>query len=339
MYVIGLVEHPTHVCCRYRLAAYKPYLAEQGHRLELRTIPRGFFARLGLWWSLRDADAVILQRRLLAGFHLTMLRRNARKLIFDFDDAVYRRDSYSSKKDESTTRLRRFTATLHAADEIVAGNEYLQQEAARFVSPARVYHIPTCVQPGDYPLARHTRTGRDAQLVWIGSTSTMQGLERQRPLFDTIAKYVPGVRLKVICDVFPRFKQMALIPTPWSQETEAQDLAEADIGISWTPPDRWSLGKCGLKVLQYMAAGLPVIANPVGVQAVLVRHGETGFLAQTPGEWVQAVRALAENPELRRKMSRSGRQLVEREYSVERAARAWLQILEGLSPVRQRLAA
>ncbi len=339
MYLIGLVEHPTHVCCRYRLSAFKPYLAEQGHRLELRTIPRGFLARLRLWWSLRDADAVILQRRLIAGFHLTMLRRNARKLIFDFDDAVYRRDSYSDKKDPDTTRLRRFTATLHAADLVVAGNEYLRQEATRFLSPARVCHLPTCVEPHDYPLAHHRRTGRDAQLVWIGSRSTLQGLERQRPLFDTIAKYVPGVRLKVICDVYPRFKQMSLIPTPWSQETEATDLADADIGISWTPTDRWSLGKCGLKILQYMAAGLPVIANPVGMQAVLVRHGETGFLAQTPGEWVQAVRTLAENPELRQRLGRAGRLVVEREYSVERGARAWLGILGNLSPLRQRLAA
>jgi glycosyltransferase involved in cell wall biosynthesis len=339
VYVIGLVEHPTHVCCRYRLKAFKPYLENQGHRLELRAIPRGLWARLRLWWSVRDADAVILQRKLLAGFHLTMLRRNARKLIFDFDDAIFRRDSFSTKKDADVTRLRRFVATLHGADRVVAGNDFLRRESVRFVNAERVHLVPTCVEPRDYPLARHRRAAAGVQLVWIGSASTLQGLDRQRPLFDIIGKHVPGVRLKVICDVFPRFKRLPLVPTPWSQETEAAELASADIGVSWTPPDQWSLGKCGLKVLQYMAAGLPVVANSVGVQALLVRHGETGFLAQTPAEWVQAIRTLAADTELRQRMGRAGRQLVEREYSVDRGADAWLRILEGLSPLRQRLAA
>src|SRR5208283_1710603 len=113
------------------------------------------------------------------------------------------------------------------------------------------------------------------------------------------------------------------------------DIASGDIGISWLPDDDWSRGKCGLKVLQYMAAGLPVVANPVGVQPDLVRHGETGFLAATPADWVGAVKRLAGDPELRRRMGRAGRQRLERDFSVAAGASRWLHVLAGLQRRRE----
>ncbi len=85
-----------------------------------------------------------------------------------------------------------------------------------------------------------------------------------------------------------------------------------------------------MKVLQYLAAGLPVIANPVGVQTEMVRHGETGFLARTPGEWIEAVGRLAGDAELRRRMGRAGRRLVEARYSVAVGAARWVRVLERL---------
>jgi glycosyltransferase involved in cell wall biosynthesis len=120
------------------------------------------------------------------------------------------------------------------------------------------------------------------------------------------------------------------VECPWSERGEAADIAAADVGISWVPDDLWSRGKCGLKVLQYMAAGLPVVANPVGVQADLVRHGETGLLARTPAEWVEALRRLAGDPVLRRHMGEAGRRRVEAEFSVAAGATRWLGVLRGL---------
>lgn len=336
MRVLGLVEHLDHVCCRYRLAAFRDYLEAEGHELELQAIPDGLWARFKLWRSLGKADVAVIQRRLLSSWHLLMLRRYARRLIFDFDDAIFQRSSFSTKTSESSVRLRRFTATLHAADRIVTGNEFLREHVGRFVDASRVHVIPTCVQPAAYPLARHDRVQAGVQLVWIGSSSTVRGLEREADLLDTIADHVPGVQCKIICDRFPTFKRMPAIPAPWTQQTEARELAGADIGISCLPDDRWSRGKCGLKVLQYMAAGLPVVANPVGVQAAIVQDGETGFLARTPAEWIHAIRLLAANPDLRQRMGQAGRQLVEREYSVSRGAESWLQLLESLLPAKRR---
>src|SRR6202041_48939 len=104
-------------------------------------------------------------------------------------------------------------------------------------------------------------------------------------LLEAIGSGVSGIRLKLICDRTMSVKKLPVDFCPWSEATEASDIASASIGISWVPDDDWSRGKCGLKVLQYMAAGLPVVANPVGVQAEFVQHEVTGFLVQTPEEW------------------------------------------------------
>src|SRR4029077_10770850 len=96
--------------------------------------------------------------------------------------------------------------------------------------------------------------------------------------------------------------------------SEVAGSAAGGICISWLPEDPWSRGKCGLKVLQYMAAGLPVVANPVGVHTEMIRHGENGYLAESPAEWARAVLELARSPALRRRMGAAGRRRVERDY-------------------------
>ena len=131
-----------------------------------------------------------------------------------------------------------------------------------------------------------------------------------------MAAAVPRLRLRVICDRFPERFPLPIVPVAWDEQTEARQLAAGQIGVSWLPDDLWSRGKCGLKVLQYQAAGLPVVANPVGCQCEMIRTGETGILATTPAEWVDAVTRLAGDPELRRRMGPPARHRVEADYSV-----------------------
>jgi glycosyltransferase involved in cell wall biosynthesis len=208
----------------------------------------------------------------------------------------------------------------------VAGNDWLADQAwtARATGVVRI--IPSCVEPSIYPRARHEQADDVIRLVWIGSSSTLTGLEQTRDLFDAVAA-VPGVRLKVISNRFPTFGRLPVEQCPWSADTEAAEIAAGDIGVSWVPNDDWSRGKCGLKVLQYMAAGLPVVANPVGVHANLIQHGETGFLTPTTEEWVGAIRRLAGDADLRRRMGALGRWRVEGDFSVTAGARRWRDLL------------
>jgi glycosyltransferase involved in cell wall biosynthesis len=250
--------------------------------------------------------------------------------VYDYDDAVFLRNSYSARGHDSAVRSRRFDAMVQQADAVVAGNDFLREQAVAVTAPQRVHVIPTCVNAARYPSAAHAPDGHAVQLVWVGSSSTMRGLERLAPVLNHLGKTVPKLQLKVICDRSLDLQDLPVAFCPWREANEAADIAVADIGISWLPDDPWSRGKCGLKVLQYMAAGLPVVANPVGVQAQMVRHGETGFLAETPAEWHQAIVRLAADASLRRSMGQAGRRALEAEYDVPVGAARWLDLLENL---------
>ncbi|MBL9122678.1 MAG: glycosyltransferase family 4 protein [Planctomycetaceae bacterium] len=339
MRVIALIEKPDHVCYRYRLEAFIPELWERGCTLEAAPLARSWLGRLRQLRSLAAADVVILQRKLLPLLQLAVLRRSARKLIYDFDDAVYHRDSFARKGIPSRQRMGQFWATVSAADGVIAGNAFLAQQARQFVDSERVHVVPTCVRPELYEPAAHAARRGSTRLVWIGQPSTLRGLEQARPHFAAVARRVPGAELHVVCSEFPHFDPLRVVPRPWTQSGEADELTRCDIGVSWLPDDAWSRGKCGLKVLQYLAAGLPVVANPVGIQADLVRPGVTGFLAETPAEWATAVATLAADPQLRRQMGAAGRALVEREYSERITARKFVDVVarvtgRELSPVR-----
>src|SRR5437763_14529104 len=116
----ALVDFPDHVCCRYRLKAFAPFFERYGHAREYVPLPRRWWGRLGLLRRLRNAS-VILQRKLPARWEVALLRRTVRHLVFDFDDAVFLRDSYSPKGMHDRRRLRRFAATVPACDAVTAG--------------------------------------------------------------------------------------------------------------------------------------------------------------------------------------------------------------------------
>jgi glycosyltransferase involved in cell wall biosynthesis len=329
VHLTALVESPNHVCCRYRLAAFRSILERFGHTLEQVSLPRRWWGRVWLYRRLAGA-AVVLQRKLLPAWELAQLRQSARVLLFDFDDAVFLRDSYAAKGLNDARRLRRFAATARACDGVIAGNAFLAAHAVRWAGPGAVHVVPTCVNPDLYQPDHSTRPDRGVQLVWVGSSSTLRGLEAVRSLLQEVGRREPDVSLKIICDRFLRFDPLPVVACPWTAAGEADDIAAADVGISWIPDDDWSRGKCGLKVLQYMAAGLPVVANPVGVHVEMVRHGETGFLAETTEQWVDAVGRLARDPVMRLRMGQAGRRLLEEKYSVARGAGRWLSILDRL---------
>lgn len=330
MRITALVKDPEHVCCRYRIAAFRHHMLGAGHSLDVRGWPGFWLSRLQLYQRLQHADLLIVQRKLLPAWQLRLVRRRVRWLVYDYDDAVFLRNSYSERGHDSAGRSRRFDDMVRQADAVVAGNDFLREQAMAVIEPGRVHVIPTCVDVARYPVALHDPQRRPVQLVWVGSSSTIRGLERLTPILEHLGKTMPGLQLKVICDRSITLQDLGVQFCRWQDATEAGEIAATDIGISWLPDDPWSRGKCGLKVLQYMAAGLPVVANPVGVQAQLVRHGETGFLAETAAEWHQAIARLAGDPGLRHSMGQAARQCALAKYSVPVGAAQWLNVLENL---------
>lgn len=341
MRLLAFTEAPDHVCFRYRVQAFAPALAAHGCELIEVPVARGVLARIGQLRAARQADVVLVQRKLIHGWQLALLRHWSRALIYDFDDALFLRDSFARKGQSSHTRQGRFRGMVRRADLVLAGNAWLAEAAGQYSS--RVVQVPTCVDPRRYPLAEHRRSGGDARLVWIGQRSTMRYLTLAQPCLAAVAQRVPGIRLDVISDEFPREIGIAMVPRLWRPESELNDLAAADIGISWLSDDQWTRGKCGLKLLQYMAAGLPVVANPVGTTPEMVIDGYNGFLASTPGEWAECVARLANDPSLRQQMGANARQFVTERYSIEHWAPKFVEAVQSLArpngpPRRVRLA-
>jgi glycosyltransferase involved in cell wall biosynthesis len=313
-------------------------LPAYGHSLELLPLPRGL-ARWRLGVGLAHVGLVVLQRRLFPGWQLSLLRQRVGRLAFDFDDAVFLRDSYHRQGSESATLRRRFRSMMGSVDAVIAGNNWLAHRAtesgARFV---RV--IPTCVDPNKYVPQRSTNTGSGLTLVWVGSASTVRGLARARPLLEHLGQQVPGLTLRLVCDAFVEFKHLRVERVLWTAAGESDALATADVGLSLLPDDDWSRGKCGLKILQYFAAGLPVLGNAVGVTAEMLGPNattgrEAGLLPESPGDWLAAFDRLRD-PVYRIALGEEGRRRCVEQYSIANGVARWARLLDELAlPARQ----
>ncbi|MEE9212489.1 MAG: glycosyltransferase, partial [Phycisphaeraceae bacterium] len=258
---------------RYRAVAYFPLLREAGWVPSHMTTHRGGFARLRLLRAAARADVVVVLRKTFTAGFGRLLRRAAKRLIYDFDDAVFVRDSGQP----SATRMRRFRQTVRLCDQVWAGNRYLA-EACAALNPT-VTILPTPVDPVRYDADAQKPPGT-FDVVWIGSSSTGKYVAEVLPALERAAMQVAHLRLKLIADFDLPTQNLTTVTVPWTEQTEAAQLAASHVGIAPLPDDPWTRGKCGLKVLHYMAAGLAVIASAVGVHQDIVVNGQTGYLAQ-----------------------------------------------------------
>lgn len=307
---------------RYRALQFFDRLRAAGHRPRHLSLSGGAGNVLRALHAARRADLVLVLRKTLPAPLLWLLRRAARRLVFDLDDAIFCKPDGSP----SATRMSRFAAMVRCCDQVTAGNAFLAEVAARFNPVVSV--IPTCVDVDRYqPDAGASSDHFD--VVWIGSSSTRKYLEAAVPALREAARQIPGLRLKIIADFDLEDAGIPTLPVRWRADSEAAELASAQVGIAPMSDDDWSRGKCALKVLQYMAAGLPVVSSPAGVNGEAVVPGETGFLAHSPEEWAAALQQLAVDAELRRRLGLAGRQRVVGRYSLEVVFARLLAVLEA----------
>jgi glycosyltransferase involved in cell wall biosynthesis len=315
--LLALVPAREHPSVRYRIAQFEPWLAQAGLDLQIEPLSPDPIRRIRQMLRPKPQQVVLIQRKLLPLWQLAMLRATSAILVYDVDDAVFLHDSFHSLGSWSATRKLRFQATVRMADIVITGNDWLAEQVRRQTRRAEIRVIPTCLDVARYGRAEHAPRS-PTKLVWIGSPSTLRALERGRETLEAIGRALPDAMLRIICNRFPSFRHLRIEPAPWSPGTEVRDLSSADIGISLIPDDIWSRGKCGLKILQYMAAGLPVLASPVGVHPAMLDDGSRGFLPRTPGDWIERARTLVVDPALRLAMGSAARRHVETEFDVRR---------------------
>jgi glycosyltransferase involved in cell wall biosynthesis len=306
MHVLIITNNPDRASFRQRVEIYLDYLRAEGMNCTVRRFPTGPLARWRLLKSSRDFDAVFLHKKRLNPFDAFLLRRYARKVIYDFDDAVMYDDNCPDKP--SPKRLRDFRRTVELADLVIAGNKYLAELARPFNNNVEL--LPTGLNIGEYDVKTTRPNDGKIRLVWIGGRATLPYLKEIKPALEEIGARFDNVILRIISDEFFDLESMQVDKRRWSQQTEVADLITSDIGLAPLPDNPFTRGKCGFKILQYAAAGLPTVASPVGVNAELVRDGFNGYHAITIKDWVEKVASLAHNESIRGQMGQAAGQMV-----------------------------
>ena len=236
--------------------------------------------------------------------------------VLDYDDAVFH--SYDQ---HSSNCVRQLLADKHSdlmqgAALVVAGNEYL----AKFAQQSGTKHIeivPTVIDLKRYPIPIFDQLAVNTIpcVGWIGQRSTAPFLSQLATVFQKLIteRSARFVAIGIDADSFG----LPMSSVPWTENTEVASICNLDIGIMPLVDEPFARGKCGYKLIQYMACGLPVVASPVGVNCQIVEHGVNGFLADTPDDWLSALRALATDPDMRKRMGQAGRRKVEQEYCLQ----------------------
>jgi len=325
MKVLFLIQGWEVAASRYRVLQYIPFLRMKGVETTVNLYPRTLKENIQFFKGLPQYDIIFLQRKRFNQPRLGLLRRRARRIIYDFDDAVMYRNS-KSKDPISSTRRRRFVQMVRNSDFVIAGNEFLKSEVLPFNSNVEV--IPTSIDQQRYRLKDYSIKKEKVTLGWIGDHGSIHYLEKMGPLFEEVGKRYPHTELKIVCDTFLDSEKISIVKKRWNSEEEIADLQSFDIGLMPLVDDPWSWGKCGLKIIQYQGIGIPVVCTPVGVNRDLVEDGVNGFWAMTPEDWERKLSILIEDAELREKMGREGRRRVLEEYTVQACAPRLLSILK-----------
>lgn len=306
MNLLILTNNPERASFRQRIGVYLDVLRDNGIECEVARFPSGSLGRRKLFKRSVKFDGVFLHKKRLNLIDTFWLRRCARKVIYDFDDAIM----YSDKHPDRPSRKRQssFQRTVKLADMVIADNSYLANHARNFNTNVEV--LTTGLNVSNYKQNVSPPDDGKLRLVWIGSKSTLPYLAQIKPALEEIGSRFDNVILRIICDDFFDLQNMEVEKHHWSLEKQAIDLAQSNIGLAPLPDDRFARGKSGgFKILQYAAAGLPVVASR-GVNAQCIREGVNGFLAIDCSEWVDKISCLLRDSQLRKQMGQAGRQEV-----------------------------
>lgn len=316
---------------RQRLLQYIPALENAGLAFEVRAlldddyvralatgahyskakILRSYLRRFGDLRAAHDFDLIWIYAELFpllpASFELVAALAG-KPIIYDFDDAFFHAHA------EHWWTRGKLRPLIARASVVQAGNSYLADYARQW--NANVHVIPTVVDTDDYRPAQKP-VGERPVIGWIGSPSTWAYVRPLLPVLSDLCRaskvhfLVVGAGKEAEAD---RFEGMEL--RSWTKDGEVHDVQSMDIGIMPLPDEPWARGKCGYKLIQYMACGVPVIASSVGVNRAIVTQGKDGLLVGAGGDWRSALDYLIASPDIRRCYGVHGRDRIVQDYSL-----------------------
>lgn len=255
---------------------------------------------------------------------------NNKKYVLEFDDAIFH--TY----DENEIYLLKYffknkiTKLAKRASYCVVGNEYLYNYCVS-AGCKKVVIIPTIVDLKHY-LLNEKSENIHTKIVWIGTPETVKYLD---VVFEPLVKFHKVVNFELLLigvasSIFDN-TNIKIEYIPWESKTEVKSILKGTIGIMPLVHSNWEQGKCGYKLIQYMACGLPVIGSGVGINKQIIEHGTNGYIANSNEDWYTALNELHINQERRNLMGINGRKKIEDLYSLNQYDLNYCKIFEELS--------
>lgn len=353
MKILLLTRYPrTGASSRLRTLQYLPHLQAAGHEVGVQNLfdeayleslyRRGrrspgrtaglYLSRLAALGKAGDYDLLWIEKELFPYLPAWVERQLGTPWVVDYDDAVFH--NYDLAKNPLVRRLLggKIDALMRSASGVIAGNHYLAARA-RAAGAARVAVIPTVVDHSRYQPRVMAPTAHPT-IGWIGSPSTQKYLLDIREALQQVCRHHDAHLLLVgaTTEILSCLTGIEVQLEPWSEDSEAALIRRMDIGIMPLPDGPWERGKCGYKLIQYMACGVPVVASPTGANREIVQHSGAGLLAGSSEEWSDALSWLLTSASERERMGRAGRQAVENRYSLQRQLPVLLETLAAALP-------
>ena len=226
-------------------------------------------------------------------------------MLLEFDDAIFLTPLHG----------RKIPKLIAMSRHVIVGNAYLKNYALQFNSHVSI--IPTVIDTKRYKPKKNYRAQGQINIGWVGLSYNLPYLEGLGGALRRLRSEAGDFYLRIICSQGLELDDVNTVFRPWNYDDEPEAIQGFDIGIMPLPDDEWARGKCGLKVLQYMACGVPVVASPLGINKEIIRDGENGFLAATEDMWVEKLKLLLSDEAMRRKLGQEGRKTVENHYSLK----------------------
>lgn len=269
-------------------------------------------------------DHIIIEKELLpyVPYFIENLLLFKSNYSLDFDDNPkdkYKKGIFSilfKNKIENLCRKAKF---------ITVGNHWYFEE---FKNNKNFYYLPTVIDLDKYTIKSYSNNDKRIKIIWIGSPSNLKNLFLVENVLKNLAKkYLLKL---VIIGGKVNIEGIECEEVKWQEETEIEELTKGDIGIMPLNNGYWEKGKCGFKLIQYMGVSLPVVASRVSANVEIIDEGINGYLCETENEWYKVLEKLILDSELRKKLGKNGRKIIEEKFNYKVNTLKYLDILRGL---------
>ncbi|MBT5551913.1 MAG: glycosyltransferase family 4 protein [Nitrospina sp.] len=264
-------------------------------------------------------------------FYERLYRFLSKKLVYDIEDNVLMEKSNAVNPFVKSLKSAGKTEHLiRTADHVITSSPFLNDHCLRINDKKSCTYISSSIDTNRFLPVNSYSNDHKIVIGWTGTFSSKVYLDILRNVFIELSKRCE-FRLRVIGNFEYEFPGMDLEVIQWTKENEVRDMQGIDIGVYPLFQNEWVLGKSGLKAIQYMAFGLPVVATNVGTTPIIIQNLANGCLVKTEEEWVNTLESLINNPDLRLKLGKAARETVLHKYSQDVIKLQYLSILNKLS--------